>query len=179
MCELCLQNNASDDTTTAVVDVIPKLKDAAPFRVDRVDVYSQISSYGGDPKEPKYMVVVALEPAEGTEDSFNSWYEQEHMPMLSAVPGWIRGRRFILYNFTASEVDGSTAAGSDIQLPRSTRPRKYLAIHEYKHQGYQGSSEWEKATNTPWRAEVMAQVEGRERREWVLEKALYGEEARD
>jgi len=39
--------------------------------------------------------VVETDVAEGCEDDFRAWYEQEHLPGLSKVPGCLRARRLM------------------------------------------------------------------------------------
>jgi hypothetical protein len=58
----------------------------------------------------KGIMVVASSPAEGREDEYNEWYNQEHIPALLSVPGFVSARRF--------RVRGDTDG------------HKYLAIYE-------------------------------------------------
>ncbi len=39
--------------------------------------------------------VVETDVADGCEDEFHAWYEQEHLPGLSKVPGCLRARRLV------------------------------------------------------------------------------------
>lgn len=42
------------------------------------------------------LLCVWWEPAPDAVEEFNGWYDQEHIPMLSQIPGWLRSRRFQL-----------------------------------------------------------------------------------
>ncbi|KAH9934500.1 uncharacterized protein BXZ73DRAFT_45779, partial [Epithele typhae] len=44
----------------------------------------------------KYVSLVEVELARGTEREFHRWFDEEHVPLLARVPGWRRSRRFRL-----------------------------------------------------------------------------------
>ncbi|KAJ6590187.1 hypothetical protein DFH09DRAFT_1359159 [Mycena vulgaris] len=95
--------------------------------------------------EKHYMVLNGMTPNDSAEDTFNDWYTAEHIPMLSAVPGWRSSRRFRL-------------------LSASTSPPRYLALHEWETRDAFGTAEFKAATNTPWRTRVVVeQVNQKER----------------
>lgn len=71
------------------------------------------------------------------EDDFNRWYAEEHIPMLSRVPGWRRSRRFV-----TSVID-------------SAQPKEYLALHEFAAVNGLGGAEHNASVDTPWRTKVM------------------------
>lgn len=89
-------------------------------------------------------VVVAvffdLQDGEGKKEALDKWYREEHIDLLSKVPGWLRTRRFV-----TSSID-----------PKA--PVEYLALHEYKPTNGLGGPEFIHATSTPWNAEIKAQV---------------------
>jgi hypothetical protein len=62
------------------------------------------------------------------EAEFNEWYNTEHIPMLSAVPGVIMARRF-----------RATSAN-----------RKYVALYHLESPEVQATPAWKSAANTPW-----------------------------
>jgi len=66
-------------------------------------------------------------PAEH-EAEFNNWYDTEHIPLLSAVPGVLRARRFF-------DPEG--------------KPR-YIALYELTAAHVAGSAPWNAALATPW-----------------------------
>ncbi|OJD18847.1 hypothetical protein AJ78_01180 [Emergomyces pasteurianus Ep9510] len=83
-------------------------------------------------------IIQTLHPEK--DEEFNRWYREEHLPLLSKVPGWLRTRRFV-----TSAVE-----------PKATR--EYLSLHEYvSHDGPSGP-EFESLNATPWREKVMADV---------------------
>ncbi|KAJ7672060.1 hypothetical protein B0H17DRAFT_1084302 [Mycena rosella] len=95
--------------------------------------------------EKHYMVWNGMTPNDSAEETFNDWYKEEHIPMLSAVPGWRSSRRFRL-------------------LSASTSPPRYLALHEWQTCDAFGTPEFKAATNTPWRTRVVVeQVNQKER----------------
>ena len=62
----------------------------------------------------KALMVVFMEPEAGTEQDFNEWYNQHHVPERVSVPGILSARRYEL-------ADGEGAL-------------KYLAIYELKNE---------------------------------------------
>jgi len=62
------------------------------------------------------------------EAEFNKWYDTEHIPLLAAVPGVLRARRFF------------DPAG---------KPR-YIALYELADAQVPRSAPWQAALNTPW-----------------------------
>jgi hypothetical protein len=62
----------------------------------------------------KAVMVVFMEPAEGTEHEFNDWYNQNHVPERVSVPGILSARRYEL-------CDGDGAL-------------KYLAVYELENE---------------------------------------------
>ncbi|OJD28214.1 hypothetical protein ACJ73_00397 [Blastomyces percursus] len=90
-------------------------------------------------------IIQTLHPDQ--EDEFNKWYREEHLPLLSEVPGWLRTRRFV-----SSAVE-------------PTPVREYLSLHEYESHDGPSGPELKAVNATPWRERVMANVvKGRARR---------------
>ncbi|KAF9063006.1 hypothetical protein BDP27DRAFT_1385041 [Rhodocollybia butyracea] len=108
---------------------------------------------------PQYVWSVGLEVKPEGEAEFNKWYEEEHIPMISKIPGWTRSRRFALAN---NMVRGSLEP--DIMIC------KYLAVHDFTRDDYLESPEAKAAISTPWRDEVVKGVVGREMRRFELFK---------
>ncbi|KAJ7157794.1 hypothetical protein C8R46DRAFT_908803, partial [Mycena filopes] len=95
--------------------------------------------------EKHFLVLNGMTPNESAEQTFNDWYTDEHIPMLSAVPGWRSSRRFQLLSASAS-------------------PPKYLALHEWESCNVFPTPKFKAATNTPWRTKVVVeQVNKKER----------------
>ena len=109
-----------------------------------------------DPTKPApFVVFVSLTLKPEYEAEFNKWYDEEHIPMLSKVPGWIRTRRFVLKDWGQMGVEGRE---------QQKEPPKYLAVHETQSlDGFQ-SDEYKAAMSTPWREKVLQGVVARERR---------------
>lgn len=107
-----------------------------------------------DPATPApYTVLVATDVKGGTEEDYNRWYDEEHIPMLAAVPGWVRSRRFVLKDWSQ---------GGAVTEKKS--PPKFLAVHEWQTLPDPKSKEYEAAMNTPWRAEIVKTWVSYERR---------------
>jgi hypothetical protein len=117
-------------------------------------VYELISSDGDDngTAAPTILAVAMSVPA-GTEDDLAAWYTDEHIPMLLAVPGWRRIRRFRL-------VEGS---GPD-----------FLSLHELDGPEAFAEDGYRTAISTPWRDRIVASALHRERRTFAFRNTFDG-----
>ncbi|KAI0931677.1 hypothetical protein AcW1_000987 [Taiwanofungus camphoratus] len=113
------------------------------------------SSLFDESKPAPYVSFSSLEVKPELEEEFNRWYDEEHIPMLAKVAGWIRSRRFVLKDSGYMGVEG--------QKQQKTPP-KYLAVHEWTSTDCWESKEFKEAVSTPWREQVMQGVVSRERR---------------
>jgi hypothetical protein len=91
------------------------------------------------PADAEAMVMIAVNVAPEAEDEFNAWFNEEHLPNLSAVPGNLCARRF--------------------KMPGGKQ--RYLAMHHLKSVDVQTSADWTKAAATPWTAKVRAHTTDR------------------
>lgn len=80
-----------------------------------------------------------------------AWYADEHIPMLLAVPGWRRIRRY--------------------RLTAGTAP-SYLALHDLASTAVLDEPAYHDAVTTPWRDRIVESAIGRERRLFTLYKAF-------
>lgn len=116
--------------------------------------------------EAEGLVLVAVEntvtAAEGAEQALDKWYEEEHIPMLSKVPGWLRTRRFR----TSTSLDKNA-------------PLKYLILHEYARENGLGGPEYKAATSTKWREEIFAKVIANKHRRTYSLFYVFGPAPRD
>jgi hypothetical protein len=94
-------------------------------------------------------VTMSVPPA--VEAELADHYEQEHFPLLVAVPGWRRARRYVM------------TAG--------TGP-KYLSLHEVDSLAVFDEPGYKAAMSTPWRNRIVAQAMGREKRVFSLHKSF-------
>ncbi|MDA1309152.1 MAG: hypothetical protein O2985_06035 [Proteobacteria bacterium] len=85
------------------------------------------------------LLLNAMNIAPEAEDDFNAWYDEEHIPALSAVPGTLAARRY-----KASE-------GS----------HRYVAIYHLESPEVTQSDAWAKAVDTPWSARVRPHFQDR------------------
>ncbi len=80
-------------------------------------------------------VSLTLNDITGAEEAVSKWYEEEHISMLSKVPGWLRTRCFRT----------SALEGGKLQL---------VSLHEYTKVNGLGGPEHKASMDTPWRTEV-------------------------
>jgi hypothetical protein len=125
-----------------------------------------VSDFGGlVPTQGGTLIINCMTPSQESEASFNRWYKEEHLPMLSAVPGWRSSRRFVLVD------SRHLSSGEHMSAP------KYLALHEWVNDGIFEMKEYKAAVNTPWRTEVISAVQ--EKYRWVLQYVGKLEESMD
>jgi hypothetical protein len=100
---------------------------------------------------PPVVLAVSMSVPPEVEPDLEAYYEQEHYPLLLAVPGWRRARRFVL------------TAG--------TGP-KYLSLHEVDSEAAFDEPGYQAAISTPWRNRIVEAAIGREKRVLALHKAF-------
>ncbi|KIY70237.1 hypothetical protein CYLTODRAFT_392388 [Cylindrobasidium torrendii FP15055 ss-10] len=131
-------------------------------------IYNHIGTFVPPEPDPsaslpgRYLLNVEFEVTAEMEAEFNKWYEEEHMPMLARVPGWLRGRRFTFEK--ESPVGRGDAAGQPIL--------KYLAIHELENNSFAETEEFKAAVSTPWRARVAEGITGKSMRTFKLTRVI-------
>jgi hypothetical protein len=117
-------------------------------------VYELLSDDGSVTDGPPAVVLaVSLSVPSGREDDLAAWYAEEHTPMLLAVPGWRRVRRFRL--------TGGTAPA-------------FLALHEVESAAVFDEDSYRAAVSTPWMKRVVDSAIGRERRLFGLHRSFGG-----
>ena len=67
-----------------------------------------------------YKLVVLTKPVEGREDEFNTWYTDQHLGDVLAIPGFAAAQRF--------KIKGD---------PVSPNPWSYFAVYEVEHENPQ------------------------------------------
>ncbi len=80
------------------------------------------------PDKAEGLLLNAMNIAPGLEAEFNEWYDKEHIPALSAVPGVLCARRF------------RGTSGN----------RKYVALYHLATPEVQESAEWKQARQSDW-----------------------------
>jgi hypothetical protein len=87
------------------------------------------------------LLLVAMTPAPGDETAFNAWYDTEHIPALSRVPGVLCARRF--------------------RAGYSSGPR-YLALYHLSSPEVVTGPEWKRASeSTPMPEPIRPQISDR------------------
>jgi len=100
---------------------------------------------------PPAVLAVGLSVPPAVEADLAAWYADEHIPMLLAVPGWGRIRRYRL-------TEGNAPA--------------YLALHEIASLAVFDDPAYRAAVTTPWRNRIVDSATTRERRVFSLYKAF-------
>lgn len=81
------------------------------------------------------LLLNAMNVAPEADADFNAWYEDEHLPALTEVPGTISARRYL------SDVSGEGV-------------RRYVATYHLKSPDVTRSDAWKTAIDTPWSGRV-------------------------
>ena len=89
------------------------------------------------------LLMFAMNVVPEGEVDFNAWYDEEHVPRLSKVPGCLVARRFRIV----------TAA--------SEGEHRYLALYHLDSPDVCSSKAWEEAAVTPWTVKIRPQTRDR------------------
>lgn len=117
-------------------------------------IYSLISSRGESRGPAPVTIAISVRILETDLDAYKRFYEDEHTPMMSKVPGWIRTRRF---RMVAGGIDGMPPAGQV----------ECLVVHDFEKQnGIEESAEFKAAENTPAMAAWSGKFLSKDRRAW-------------
>jgi pimeloyl-ACP methyl ester carboxylesterase len=134
-----------ENDTMAQIKIVRKLYDFVESRQSK-----QFKKLEEVENEGEGNVIVAvflnLHPGADKKSELDKWYREEHINLLSKVPGWLRTRRFV-----TSRVD-----------PKA--PIEYLALHEYAPKNGLEGPEFKATTTTKWSNEVMSNVVKEKRR---------------
>jgi hypothetical protein len=103
--------------------IIAKVERLMRFEGDQILPGDQLP-----PAEARGLLLNAMNIAPDLEAEFNEWYDKEHIPALSAVPGVLCARRF-------RGVSGN---------------RKYVALYHLATPEVQDSAEWKEARQSEW-----------------------------
>jgi hypothetical protein len=119
-------------------------------------VYSPLSDSWADGADANsgaapVIMAVSMSVPPAAEPDLAAHYEQEHFPLLLAVPGWRRARRYVLTSGTGP---------------------KYLSLHEVDSLAAFDEPGYQAAISTPWRNRIVAQALGREKRVFGLHKSF-------
>jgi hypothetical protein len=108
----------------------------------RICRFNCVQTTPGDrvaPNDAQGLLVSAMNVAPAHEAEFNEWYETEHLPRLSRIPGVICARRFT-----------SPGAG-----------HKYVATYHLTSPDICESSAWKSASSTPWMQKLVPHLSDR------------------
>ena len=100
-----------------------------------------------------------------SEEDYNKWYEEEHVPLLSIVPGWLKSTRWKLK-------DATVTSHGNVKEKNISR---YLAVHEWESLEAFSTPEFKHATSTWWRDQILPKLDktAEERRNFKPHKRLF------
>ena len=91
------------------------------------------------------LLFFAMNVVPEAEADFNAWYDEEHVPRLSAVPGCISARRFRIVKAV------------------SEGAHRYLALYRLESPDVCSSKAWQEAALTPWTERIRPHTRDRMR----------------
>ena len=106
---------------------------------------------GVDAGPAPVIMAVSMSVPPAAEAELADHYAQEHFPLLLAVPGWRRARRYVLTSGTGP---------------------KFLSLHEVDSAAAFDEPGYKAALSTPWRNRMTAAASGREKRVLGLHKSF-------
>lgn len=151
--------------------VTPAPQPASPWS-DNSSGTDETSDDDDERPRTRYISVIEAELHAFAEGEFCRWYDEEHIPLLARVPGWVRSHRYVLkekLGVDASDSEGGSREKEDgngndgerkgrremEEDPDTDRPPKFLAIHEWASLDAFETKQYRRATNTPWRTAVL------------------------
>ncbi|KDR85837.1 hypothetical protein GALMADRAFT_54032 [Galerina marginata CBS 339.88] len=116
-----------------------------------------------------YVLIVQVAVPSLSEDAFNKWYNEEHIPdIASHVPGWNRARRYKLV--------GQPVELTGKQDPSIKEGYNYLAIHDFDRADYATSPALVAAIHTPAAGKILQSVNGVDMRHFTIHKHIQKHE---
>ena len=127
--------------------VVGKAKRLCRFEAEEITKQSgsDPNKTGSDPAQANGLLFFAMNVLPEGEADFNAWYDEEHIPRLSAVPGCLSARRFRIVT--------AVSEGS----------HRYLALYRLTSPEVCSSKAWEEAAVTPWTIKVRPMTRDRMR----------------
>jgi len=112
-------------------------------------------------KPAPYMTIVGIDVKAEVEEEFNKGYDEERLPQLAKVPGWIRTRRFVL----------KEAGRVGLDAEKEHKPVcKYLTVTEWTSLDGLGGPGAEVNLNDQWIKSVAGGWEGADQRNFKFHK---------
>ena len=112
----------------------------------------------------KYLFVETSLVQPELDEEFNNWYEQEHIPELSKVPGWQRARRY--------KLDSSIELARGPAATPENPVHNYLTLHESDRDSFVTSLELAATLVTPWSTKILQEVKAFSGRPFALHKEI-------
>ncbi|KAK8177771.1 Alpha/Beta hydrolase protein [Phyllosticta citrichinensis] len=112
--------------------------------------YKSAAEIQSEGRELPFLVsaIVKLKPGADAEE-FNKWYNEEHIPLLSKVPGWRQTRRF-----------KSSTVVKPLGPQDEIKEVEYIALHEFDSQENVEGPELKACADTPWTHKMKSQFFG-------------------
>jgi pimeloyl-ACP methyl ester carboxylesterase len=116
----------------------------------KIEDFAPLETLSEDTKEDNIIIAATITlKSPGSLEAYEKWFADEHVVMLSKVPGWLRTRRFV-----TSSIDSSA-------------PMKLLNINEFASSAALTSTELKAIATTPAAKDMMAtHIKTAERRVW-------------
>jgi hypothetical protein len=146
--------------------LLPPLKPQPSFSRER-NISCDFKKCNKTSGPAKFIISGGLQPpsdAASTAD-FDKWYRDEHLPLLSRAPGFIRSRRYEVV--TAYKLDQLQHADAMPEVPQ------YLALHEFGGEALPWK-EIKESLNSEWAEKIIASVQNTEIG-WYQVKRVYPE----
>ncbi|TGJ87232.1 hypothetical protein E0Z10_g1523 [Xylaria hypoxylon] len=126
-------------------------------------LFIPIEQLADEEAEGLTLVAVQLTPkeADNSIEEIQKWYGEEHMGLLSKVPGWLRSRLFK----TSSLEKG--------------QPTTFIALHDYAKTNGLGGAEYQAAISTPRTKELYAKFATMSSRRVYSLFYVFGQASRD
>lgn len=147
------------DITTATNTAVSDSQKSSVLKTFQRLTYSHIETLAhpefSTHPDTYFVFLVSLNVKEEGEEEFNKWYGEEHLVLLSKIPGYLRGRRYKLVDQV-----GYNQGDEEEEKPAA----KYLAIYDMTKSDVSKTPESAAAANTTWWIDLQKRV--------VIDKAV-------
>jgi hypothetical protein len=106
----------------------------------------------------KYLFIVGFDIPSSDISEFHNWYNEEHIPLLLKVPGWLRARRYKLESFR--------------KVGQVEDPYQFIAVHHIDSLDALKSDEFKEAITTKWAKSATERAERKGIRTFELWKTF-------
>jgi len=129
----------------------------------RWGVYDQVYPENNDyqPPSSRYLLLIEHELPRQYEEEYHAFYNTEHLPAITRVPGFRTARRFVL-------------SGEFSPIPDEKQVRRYITIYDIEKDDFFQTPEFAEFSKSPWTSRMQGKYQ---QRIMLLYELFYSQQA--